>query len=119
MTTLKPINRICPNCGNGNYMRFLNGEHVGRLNVKCLNCNHYFVYDELPNSDYRVESSGICKGCQRFKAKINDGTHKSKNSIIRCEHEPLCNYIQIRLQSKLYKKFHEELNGLKESLRLE
>jgi len=44
---LKPINRICPHCGNGNYMRIIEGKNVGKLNVKCINCNSYFNYDEL------------------------------------------------------------------------
>ena len=44
---LKPINRICPRCGNGKYMRVLDGKNVGKLNVKCINCNSYYNYDEL------------------------------------------------------------------------
>ena len=48
---LKPINRICPCCGNGNYMRIISGKNVGKLNVKCINCNSYYNYDELLKRD--------------------------------------------------------------------
>lgn len=48
---LKPINRICPYCGNGNYMRIISGKNVGKLNVKCINCNSYYNYDELLKRD--------------------------------------------------------------------
>lgn len=44
---LEPANIICPKCGNGNYMRHLIGENVGRLDVKCINCNSYFSFEEL------------------------------------------------------------------------
>lgn len=44
---LKPINRTCPHCGNGNYMRLLEFKNVGKLDVKCINCDSYFNYDEL------------------------------------------------------------------------
>lgn len=44
---LKPINIICPYCRNGNYMRLLEFKNVGKLNVKCINCNRYYKYDEL------------------------------------------------------------------------
>lgn len=42
--TLEPCNLVCPNCGNGNYMRLLVGDNVGRLDVKCINCNSYFNF---------------------------------------------------------------------------
>lgn len=45
--TLEPCNIVCPNCGNGNYMRHLVGDNVGRLDVKCINCNSYFNFWEL------------------------------------------------------------------------
>ena len=44
---LEPANIICPACGNGNYMRHLIGKNVGYLNMKCINCNSYFNFDEL------------------------------------------------------------------------
>ncbi len=44
---LEPVNIICPRCGNGNYMRHLSGKGVGLLDVKCINCNSYFSFEEL------------------------------------------------------------------------
>lgn len=44
---LEPANIICPKCGNGNYMRHLIGKNVGYLDMKCINCNSYFNFDEL------------------------------------------------------------------------
>lgn len=44
---LEPANIICPNCGDGNYMRHLIGKNVGKLDMKCINCNSYFNFDEL------------------------------------------------------------------------
>ena len=44
---LEPANIVCPTCGSGNYMRHLIGKNVGRLNMKCINCDSYFNFDEL------------------------------------------------------------------------
>ena len=41
------INKICPVCGSGNFMMLMKGENVSNRNVKCINCNHYFIYDAL------------------------------------------------------------------------
>ena len=46
---LEPTNIICPKCGNANYMRHLVGENVGKLDMKCINCNSYFNFNELYN----------------------------------------------------------------------
>ena len=44
---LEPANIVCPTCGNSNYMRYLSGPNVGHLDLKCINCNSYFNFDEL------------------------------------------------------------------------
>ena len=44
---LEPANIVCPSCGNANYMRHLIGNNVGHLDLKCINCNSYFNFDEL------------------------------------------------------------------------
>lgn len=44
---LEPANIVCPACGNANYMRHLIGKNVGHLDLKCINCNSYFSFDEL------------------------------------------------------------------------
>lgn len=44
---LEPVNIICPICGNSDYMRHMYGANVGRLDVKCINCNSYFNFAEL------------------------------------------------------------------------
>ena len=44
---LEPANIVCPACGNANYMRHLIGKNVGHLDMKCINCNSYFNFDEL------------------------------------------------------------------------
>lgn len=44
---LEPVNIVCPACGSGNYMRHLIGKNVGYLDMKCINCNSYFNFDEL------------------------------------------------------------------------
>ena len=44
---LEPANIVCPKCGNGNYMRHLIGDGVGKLDMKCINCNSYFSFNEL------------------------------------------------------------------------
>ena len=53
---LKPINMICPNCRNGNYMRLLDFKNVGRLDVKCINCNRYFNYAELCKKEVKSKA---------------------------------------------------------------
>jgi hypothetical protein len=47
MMKLEPANIVCPACGNANYMRHLIGKNVGHLDLKCINCNSYFNFDEL------------------------------------------------------------------------
>ena len=50
MIRLEVMNRVCPRCGNGNWMRRIVGDKsddIGRLNVKCLNCLSYFNEDDL------------------------------------------------------------------------
>ena len=42
-----PANIVCPKCGSPNYMRHLIGKGVGKLDMKCINCNSYFNFDEL------------------------------------------------------------------------
>lgn len=44
---LEPANIVCPACGSGEYMRHLIGKNVGYLDMKCINCNSYFNFDEL------------------------------------------------------------------------
>ena len=44
---LEPVNIVCPACGSGKYMRHLIGKNVGYLDMKCINCNSYFNFDEL------------------------------------------------------------------------
>ena len=44
---LEPANIVCPTCGSGSYMRHLIGKNVGYLDMKCINCNSYFNFDEL------------------------------------------------------------------------
>ena len=44
---LEPANIACPKCGSPNYMRHLIGKGVGKLDMKCINCNSYFNFDEL------------------------------------------------------------------------
>lgn len=46
---LIPANIVCPACGNANYMRHLIGKDVGHFDLKCINCNSYFNFDELYN----------------------------------------------------------------------
>ena len=41
------LRRPCPKCGNKEYLYLLYGDNVGELNVKCLNCNHYFKSSDL------------------------------------------------------------------------
>ena len=44
---LEPANIVCPKCGSPNYMRHLIGKGVGKLDMKCINCNSYFNFNEL------------------------------------------------------------------------
>lgn len=40
-----PANKICPRCGTGGYVWYLdNSEYV----AKCTNCNHYFRREDFP-----------------------------------------------------------------------
>lgn len=40
-----PSNKICPRCGTGGYVWYLdNSEYV----AKCINCGHYFRREDFP-----------------------------------------------------------------------
>ena len=77
------INKICPNCNNGNYMRFMTGNNVGEFNVKCLNCNHYFKYDDLVenNSEEKNEEPNLVAADLWF----SDGTADTLTQIETCD----------------------------------
>ena len=65
MIRLEVMNRVCPKCGNGNWMRRIVGDEsddIGRLNVKCLNCLSYFNEDDL---------SGVVKQCTGIKTNAD------------------------------------------------
>jgi len=53
MAILEPLNIICPKCGNANYMRHLSGKNIGKLDVKCINCNSYYNLNDL-NERYQT-----------------------------------------------------------------
>ena len=57
-----PINRICPKCGSGNWMRGMEGPNVGELDIKCLNCLSYFksaeLYSDITTFNPRLISRG-------------------------------------------------------------
>lgn len=38
-------NKICPRCGTGGYVRYLEGDT--KYVAKCTNCNHYITMDEF------------------------------------------------------------------------
>ena len=63
---LKPINYICPKCKNANYMRLIEGKNVGRYNVKCINCNSYYNYDEITRSTSFEQVRECCATCKRL-----------------------------------------------------
>ena len=65
---LEPTNIVCPVCGNTNYMRHLIGKNVGHLDLKCINCNSYFNFDEL--YERRI---GQALKLQRTQYKSKDG----------------------------------------------
>ena len=42
---------FCPRFGSGDCMRLLEDKNVGELNVVCLNCQSYFLWDALELED--------------------------------------------------------------------
>lgn len=73
--TLEPINIVCPHCGNVGYMRHLVGKGVGRLDIKCINCNSYFNSDELFSKlKYEaIQKKSVAMPHNIFKPITNEG----------------------------------------------
>ena len=66
------INRICPKCGSGNWMRGMEGPNVGDLDVKCLNCLSYFKSAELYSDIKPAKLSINCIVCDK-EIELEDG----------------------------------------------
>lgn len=83
--TLEPCNIVCPNCGNGNYMRHLVGDNVGRLDVKCINCNSYFNFWELhdlqnaPTDEYIARKTIV----EELNSRIEQYVAQNQNARAR------------------------------------
>ena len=70
---LEPANIVCPKCGSPNYMRHLIGKGVGKLDMKCINCNSYFSFEEL----YKQKIAEVIKpkpqtNADRIRAMTDD-----------------------------------------------
>ena len=75
---LEPANIICPACGNANYMRHLIGKNVGYLDLKCINCNSYFNFDEL----YKRLRTEAADTIEKLESKrCDDCPYKEKESV--------------------------------------
>lgn len=86
---LEPANIKCPNCGNDNYMRHLIGKNVGRLDMKCINCNSYFSFDEL----YKKRISEAIKlkmtNADRIRAMTDEELADNGARMLRCTECPV------------------------------
>ena len=69
---LEPANIKCPNCGNNNYMRHLIGKNVGRLDMKCINCNSYFSFDDLYKQRISEAIKPKMTNSERFRAMSDE-----------------------------------------------
>lgn len=93
---LEPVNRICPRCGSGNYMRSLSSVKNTYFDYKCINCNSYWKEEDLRSAtkmvkieknnsitekicwicgdgcgvDYRLDSVGVCRECRKRIARL-------------------------------------------------
>ena len=76
--TLEPANIVCPKCGNPNYMRHRVGEGVGKLDMKCINCNSYFNFDEL----YKHKIAEVIKPKQTNADRIRAMTDEELGSVL-------------------------------------
>ena len=80
---LEPLNRICPVCGDGSYMRRLVATHksekVGSIDIKCINCNRYFRSKDfekvvegnkhMVRAEFEMDLPRECHEC-RFQLKF-------------------------------------------------
>lgn len=92
------INKICPVCGSGNFMMLMKGENVCKRNVKCINCNHYFIYDALRNNDGQIMNNELrsCPFCGG-KARIvqADTTYGGRPTTIQNGYKVGCDSCKI------------------------
>lgn len=86
MIGLKPINKICPVCGNGNYMRSL--EFVCKkddtLRIKCINCNSYFTFEEVYGKGDYDNSMDELELLIQQKKEIERKIRILKNQSVEC-----------------------------------
>ena len=92
---LEPVNRICPRCKSGSYMRSLASIPKVGFDYKCINCNSYWNEEDLTKSatipiakndcttervcwicgegcgiDYRLDQVGVCRECRKRIARF-------------------------------------------------
>ena len=73
-----PSNKICPRCGTGGYVWYMdNSEFI----AKCTNCGHYFRKDEFP----LCVLDGETKTKQTNADRIRAMTDKELAKIIVCQ----------------------------------
>ena len=89
---LEPANIVCPRCGSPNYMRHLIGKGVGKLDMKCINCNSYFNFDEL----YKQKIAEVIKpkpqtNADRIRAMSDEELANTLPCIVQDEIcKPIC-----------------------------
>ena len=85
---LEPANIVCPRCKNPNYMRHLIGKGVGKLDMKCINCNSYFSFDEL----YKQKIAEVIKPQTHFDRIRNmtvEEMAKTAADYVSCHYCPI------------------------------
>lgn len=89
MMKLEPVNIICPACGNANYMYHLIGKNVGYLDLKCINCNSYFNFDELYKQS--MGEAMIIETCPKCGNPLSNITYTTYPPI-NAKHCNICGY---------------------------
>ena len=115
---LEPANIVCPACGSGNYMRHLIGKNVGHLNMKCINCNSYFNFDEL----YKRRIGEVLEpkritNADRIRAMTDEELAESLGILVDCREcshrnaDDSCNIIDGSCQTQWLEWLKQEADG--------
>lgn len=110
MIRLEVMNRVCPKCGNGNWMRRIVGDksdNIGYLNVKCLNCLSYFNEDDL--SGVVKQYTDIKTNADRIRAMSDEELEEWLTAFVYLNMTPYVTTRKAAKKSRLLKWLQQEI----------
>lgn len=102
MKELKPINKFCPICGSGSYMRSLEDfvAKNDKLRIKCINCNAYFTIEEIYGKPQNDKTKG--EDMIKVTCELKDYSEPAKQPIRVHSHWNYRNLVELEVNGERY-----------------